>query len=592
MKQKFYSLLIILALVLCCVSCKSQTDDKKQVELDLSAVNVLGIKKEIQKSSMMDGGYRFANMELKDQISVYATYYIRSAKKSAHLISRVDNLTDQSEKEIINKFMDTSKLDLTDIFCTVSLINNKENISAELKKKISQYFDSLYDEDIGCYLLPYSDKKDIYNSNAYPNFLVKSIASLLEIKIKPIDNWMKKATKNIFSENNITIENSGAYVMFYKLLQLYDMELPKKSIELVQQMFEESLNNISELKDSNKIYFPVYLMDYLEFSLLTNVDSSYNYSKITNSLCNKNGIEKNILIEYDAYGLYAIMHTLELVNYNFKDSNYFKDVFDSFDDFLIDDSCYITPGNVESNFMETYYVDAIINILNIDRTNNITLYCKTNKNNIIQSGALNTYYFLELLQRNDLLEIIDDRQEIIDMLSATLKSLLSKEEFSIHDLSIINGSLKSLKILGEAQKISVEEFHNIVNNFIESDNIQQNIYNLSELIDFIHISYPNKKNMIRKYCEQLEKELLNFSKTEQSNKVMLQSKALYVLKKCDYPIIMDLKHIIKDTVNKAYDDSGLFKGGDTDEDLINFSNTYYAIILHKLMKEDIHEQVF
>ena len=158
--------------------------------------------------------------------------------------------------------------------------------------------------------------------------------------------------------------------------------------------------------DNQNIYVPVFLMDYLDFSRFAGYDSSKNHDKVIRVLCDENGVKKDAFVEYDAYGLYATIRALKLANYNFESCVHFREVFNEFDSFLLSEDSYMSPGYVESNFVDTYYVDALIHDLGIDSSNTISQYCIENKPAILESDVLNIYYFLELLQMNDLLELV------------------------------------------------------------------------------------------------------------------------------------------------------------------------------------------
>ena len=49
-------------------------------------------------------------------------------------------------------------------------------------------------------------------------------------------------------------------------------------------------------------------------------------------------------------------------------------------------------------------------------------------------------------------------------------------------------------------------------------------------------------------------------------------------------IVWELTHNIKVTLKGSQDNSGLFKGGDSNDDVVNYRNTYEAIVLIDLVK--------
>ncbi|MFV0504140.1 MAG: hypothetical protein ACK5LT_09275 [Lachnospirales bacterium] len=285
-------------------------------------------------------------------------------------------------------------------------------------------------------------------------------------------------------------------------------------------------------------------------------------------------------MENDVYGLYATNRTLNYTEYKFQDNAKFNEVFKEFDSFMLREDLYISPAYAESNLVDTYYADALLNTLNIKSNSDIGKYCLVNKNNILESDPLNIYYYLQLLQRNDLLRILEtEEKKIAKKLQSTLQILINDKENTNINLPEINGCIKSLKILKENIKISNDAFKDILKNFSRNSNLQQEVYDLNKLVEFIFLVSPNNKNTLQEHCKQLEKQLLKLSASNASNKIMLQSMSLDIFKNTNYNISTELQLIVIKTLIQAQDCSGLFKGGDSNEDIINFRNTYDAIIL-------------
>lgn len=543
----------------------------------LPEVNETSIAAAIEQSAMEDGGYRFANAEFESQFSVYATYYIRMAKEYAGWSQ--SPISPETKSEIEEKFLNASDMDLTDIFCAISLLGSNENLLAKTKENISSYLDSLYDKDLKCYTLFYNGEGNEYIFNIYANYLVDFISSSLNIEMKPIDDWLEKAIEEVFVSDEIIADNSSAYSMFFELAKNHNIEVPETSITAIIQMFENTLDNMDEL-DNQNIYVPVFLMDYLDFSRFAGYDSSKNYDKVIRVLCDENGVKKDAFVEYDAYGLYATIRALKLANYNFESCVHFREVFNEFDSFLLSEDSYMSPGYVESNFVDTYYVDALIHDLGIDSSNTISQYCIENKPAILESDVLNIYYFLELLQRNDLLELVDaERDEIIQKLSSSIQVLASDPSSINANLPKINGCIKGLKILNENPQFSEEYYDAIVKNFSVSSDQQQKAYDLAGLIEFICLVSPDNIDDSKEYCHQLETTLIQLSSEDVSNKIMLQKMALNVFELSNYVVTSEFNQIVVNTLSQSQDESGLFKGGDSNDDLVSFRSTYDAVVL-------------
>ena len=323
-----------------------------------------------------------------------------------------------------------------------------------------------------------------------------------------------------------------------------------------------------------------FLMDYLDFSRFAGYDSSKNHDKVIRVLCDENGVKKDAFVEYDAYGLYATIRALKLANYNFESCVHFREVFNEFDSFLLSEDSYMSPGYVESNFVDTYYVDALIHDLGIDSSNTISQYCIENKPAILESDVLNIYYFLELLQRNDLLELVDaERDEIIQKLSSSIQVLASDPSSINANLPKINGCIKGLKILNENPQFSEEYYDAIVKNFSVSSDQQQKAYDLAGLIEFICLVSPDNIDDSKEYCHQLETTLIQLSAEDVSNKIMLQKMALNVFELSNYVVTSEFNQIVVNTLSQSQDESGLFKGGDSNDDLVSFRSTYDAVVL-------------
>lgn len=574
--------LILFFNMLLCIGCSNSNIETSSVSTDLPEINKTAIATAIKQSAMEDGGYRFANAEFKSQFSVYATYYIRMAKEYAGWSH--PPISQETKSEIEETFLNSSDMDLTDVFCAVSLLGNSPNLSDETKERISSYMDSFYDSDLKCYALFYNGKSNEYTFNIYANYLAYHIARSLNIEIKPIDDWLKRAVQEIFVSSNIITDNSSAYSMFFELAKEYNIEVPETSIAAIIQMFEDTLNDAEKLE--KVIYVPVFLMDYLDFARFAGYDSSKNYEKIILVLCDENGVKEDAFFQYDSYGLYATIYALKLANYDFETCIHFRNVFDEFDSFLLSEDLYLSPRYANSDLGNTYYADALIHKLGIE-SNTISKYCIENKEQILDGNVFyvgNIYRYLELLQRNNLLDIVDkEREEIIQKFSSGIEVFGDVSANNVNLLDI-NSCIKGLRILGENPQISGEYYDNVIKNFStssNSSNIQQEAYDLAKLIEFICLVSPDKTNDLQEYCRRLEMMIIQLSSREVSYKIMLQNMALSVFEQSNYTVTSEFKQVVIRTLSRSQDESGLFKGGDSNDDIVNFNNTYDAIVLYE-----------
>lgn len=189
----------------------------------LPEVNETSIAAAIEQSAMEDGGYRFANAEFESQFSVYATYYIRMAKEYAGWSQ--SPISPETKSEIEEKFLNASDMDLTDIFCAISLLGSNENLPAKTKENISSYLDSLYDKDLKCYTLFYNGEGNEYIFNIYANYLVDFISSSLNMKkmlksalalamgavmLMPVTAFAAEDEPTLISTQEVALSPSGA----------------------------------------------------------------------------------------------------------------------------------------------------------------------------------------------------------------------------------------------------------------------------------------------------------------------------------------------------------------------------------------------
>lgn len=119
----------------------------------------------------------------------------------------------------------------------------------------------------------------------------------------------------------------------------------------------------------------------------------------------------------------------------------------------------------------------------------------------------------------------------------------------------------------------------IIKNFAVSSDQQQKAYDLAGLIEFICLVSPDNTNVSKEYCHQLETTLIQLSSEDVSNKIMLQKMALNVFELSKYVVTSEFNQIVMNTLSQSQDESGLFKGGDSNDDLVSFRNTYDAVVL-------------
>lgn len=539
------------------------------------------ILEQIDRSAMPDSGYRFANAEYEDQISPYATYYIRESLRSAG--KDLTELDQKAIERLLKKSENRPSFDLTDTHATVMLIKDPDKIPDPIKQHIARELDSLYVDKPGSYRLPMAQNEDVYIEAAYPTFLAVEIARTLNIKIKPIDRWLKEAASNKFVPEEVSRENSRAYVMLLKLMEMNGIEVSQEAVESVRKMFEDDLKHPASLQTGADIYLPLYLMDYVEFSQFAGYDPSAYASTIVDLLVDDKGIKTGIIEPYDYFGLYAAVYALNQAGYDFEQSPDFDQVFDPYQDFLLDDSIYLSPGNAESNFVDTFYVDAITHRLNGNDeryAKTIEKYTQANKQELLKDGLVNTYYFLELLDQNNLLQTLNgEKKQIADELRSSLDQTINSDLPIPDQLPILNAGIKALNLLEEDWMLPAGTANRMIDTKGLSENLAENTLQLTELADFMRLI--DRKN--EKVCKQMVENLIRLEDSDTENKLYLQSKALRVLNQSNYPIPDRILRSTQNTLIGSQHSTGLFKGGDTDEDVVSFRSTYDALSVNEII---------
>lgn len=117
------------------------------------------------------------------------------------------------------------------------------------------------------------------------------------------------------------------------------------------------------------------------------------------------------------------------------------------------------------------------------------------------------------------------------------------------------------------------------------DNGKVHIYNYIELIKFVDKIGKSDIAYINSLCKNLEDKLYSLKNEDARNKLILLSKSYSLFNKTNYKISAKLSDYADDILIDSKSDSALYYGGDSDEDIINFCNTYYAVELIQLLEK-------
>lgn len=180
---------------------------------------------------------------------------------------------------------------------------------------------------------------------------------------------------------------------------------------------------------------------------------------------------------------------------------------------------------------------------------------------------------------------ITNKEELAIQFEAVLDQLFAEPTIDQRNLPSINAAIKSIEILKGSYDIDDSAAQKIISNYTNHNNPQQSVYDLCELVDFLLSIHSDEHELLSQYCSELEEKLTYLSDSTYSNKLMLFYKAFYLFDKCDYKASSTLINAASSLLFYSQSNYGLYKGGDSNEDVESFRNTYYGIVLTDLINQ-------
>ncbi|MDF2802890.1 MAG: hypothetical protein K0S61_2793 [Anaerocolumna sp.] len=538
-------------------------------------INIDEVVSQINMSKTNDNGYRFCNLEFLNKSDPYSTYYINSIKR----LYNNNDINSQSIKNyFINKLEDSTLDNLVDVYYSVLLINDEKAISKLTKDKIQQYLNSLYNEN-GYYSIQPNVEHSVLDAMLSTHYVIITSRSL-NIENKNIDKWLNEVEIALLADENMIPQNSGLYLLYYKILESLNKEIP-------ENMFQNFINKLNEYILDNKIdvYTPDFYSDFIYLSEQFSHDYNHVKKEILNSVIKDSVLDKDNINIYDSYSIYETLGVLTSLNYDV--GNLFEESIDYFNKFELYGSLYITPGEVEGNFLDTYYVIRVMELIGVDNDFDTCSYIETMKNEILQGDPVQVDLFIQYLSDSGNLSILDDiKMDLIDYIRTVINHVLETEYEWAYKIKYLNAAINSISILTkeEIDESTKKEIIDIIKEEKLSSDVIQNITENCELYELMYnLKFNNKSK--DKVLGEIDKNIVKISKIEMTGKVSLLEKVYKVYGISGEEKPTSLKNLAIDVLELSIHESGLFKGGDSNADIISFQYIHDSLQLISSINE-------
>lgn len=578
-------IMIILALFI--VGCNSfdiaNISSKEEKINNIEKEKILHV---LSQSNISDGGYRFANQEFEREYSVYASFYINLAKQDIDIDSV--HLSDQTKNKIIGRFLNSKNLNLIDVYCALSSIEDY-HVPNDIKEKISEYIRTLYVKEGGYYTLDSRGNSDV-NLQILTSYYVYEVAKMLGIndELKFSEDYIKNTVEKVCVKEKVTKERISLYKELFVLSDAYKIEIDGDIKKSILSMCESSFTNVENLAADIDKFGIEYVMESLEVcNYLAGIieDKAYK-SELLRFCVLKDGAINDKLFGYDVFKLYSLTHSLKLLDYDFKNSSNEFRVLKNIDDFSIGTNEYINPGYVESNLYDTYYAYSLLKEIGEVNNKEIIKYCNKYKQSVLSTdNLLELCLYIKLLHLNGMLNLVgNELDDLKNRLSQEWDRLKADKENFTKNLVAINNVMECMDIIGLEKFRSEKSYNELVRSYKDVDDYERNIYHSIEFIRFLNKIEYQDKVFLNSLCETLEKNIHSLECRRMENKLIICSMSYDLFNEIGYKTLNSTNGCIEKILRKSKSNSGLFYGGDSDEDVASFYSTYYAVTLIKKME--------
>lgn len=463
------------------------------------------------------------------------------------------------------------------------------------RQNILEFLDSLYCEFFGAYgVFPKESTYDCRLAHEYiiSTYYVKKILFALGAEGRSINRWLYNTTDDLLDRKFELGSFSNSFHNMLELHRIMGLEVPKERFAPVIYKFESNLNKIDELR--KKTILPIYFLDYLELSLLLGHNSLNYHELIIKNLTNEHGFDEQVLFfTLDTVSFYLAVRALYLVGYDLSNDSNLDIMFVEFSKFLMDEVTYIQPFYGDSSFFDTFYVNALMNILEIPLSEGIDNFYKSMLVQAVQASPYGLYMYLEILRQNDTLHILKPIEEkIIYTLPITLSYLLALDGPINRTIRPIIATIQSLEIMGLDWSIPDNQINYMLTDLkleYTDDPFVRAVF-LVEKIRFKNLVKPNENDLSILF-EQLSEKLVCPDMAKNHNMVALGYMAVNAYIESSYIIPNDVIKVILNILYNARHPSGLFRGGSSIYDVrADFDTTYKALFMLELFQQIINER--
>jgi len=582
---------------------QSHSSSSEEISALLNTISVdnEAILRQIERSRMSDHGYRMANVA-RSEACPYTTFLIKQARMYAGLDTDFEH---RAMADIfLNRLENTNSLDLLDIYFTMLLVGDYYYMmSSNARQNLEDFFETLYCDIAGAYsFFPVDgfngDRMDI--EYLRPTYMVKKIKSTLGMEMRAICCWIDRITDELVYHAYVHNPDLDAFSSkFYDLIKLYQLrglEAPKEKFFLAIQNFENNLDNIEELSD--RIVLPIYFVDYLQFSLIMGHNSSNYNELIISELTNDDGFNEEVLFfPLDPLSFNYSIRSLYFAGYDFSEDLNLNELFRQFDNFLWDEISYIQPFETMSDFIETYFVDKIINILGLPMNESIDEFYQSISMGITYAMPQGIYMYLIALQQNDILYTINDIEvELINTLLLNLETFINLDWPAAIRLHQILPTIQSLELIGVEWSQKKSQLQNLLIildserlNSEESEDLFLDFLSLIMEIRLMNILQLNQSDL-NELFEQVSKKLIDMKQAGSYDMILSQYMLLEVFHEAGYPIPDEIIELVIDVLHNSKHPSGLFTSGISAYEIIpTFMSTYYALSALDILYQAINQ---
>ena len=508
----------------------------------------------------------------------YATYYILSSKSIMGM--EVSEEVQCVAEVFLNRLETSDEYALMDIYYTLLLCDDIK-ISDNIKGKISRYVDSLK-TSYGYYVI--NESYNVKNSidALLPTYMAVEILKKIDEPLNGMDTWLDEIETDIIANYKNNIEYIGIYKKYIDIMSFLGKQ-PNNELNpaiIFSDYQEYILNNKTEISSFSPIVLAALLKDFLMIAESLS-DKTYIFQDIITDLFFVNGrIKPEIVNNYDAFSYNSVLECASKVGIN---CSQFNNEIENFNKFQLHDYTYLLPGYIESDLHSTLNVTNIINTLDLDISNNVIEYMESIKTEVLLGNIFEVYLYLHIIENINGQSLIKD-----------IKSELYNECYNAFNSYMIEGEIINpdiIKLYAETLDILNDGFFDeeikdrilsSLKTVSEIGNIIPDTYNNSIILDVINIigyegTYKNK------VISELEEGLSEIIETPMSSKVLLLSQVIESI----YESGQNVQQYKEDTLELiclSQHPSGLFKTGNTSDDVASFDSTAKALVLLKIMK--------